>query len=69
MNVLIPIIVAMLTTLIATPIVILLAHKLNLVDNAKTRFHPAHTHKGIIPRAGGLALFTGLILAVVCFLL
>lgn len=41
---------------------ILLAKKFNLVDNPKTRPHPAHTHKGIIPRAGGAPIFWGIFL-------
>lgn len=39
-----------------------LARFFGLVDNPKTRPHPAHTHKGIIPRAGGLAIYLGLFL-------
>ena len=31
-----------------------LAKKLRLVTDKKIRFHPAHTHEGIIPRGGGL---------------
>jgi len=38
------------------------------VDNPKTRYHPAHTHKGIIPRAGGLALLIGLVIAVALYI-
>lgn len=41
---------------------------MNLVDNPKTRYHPAHTHTGIIPRAGGLALFIGLLTGVFLFI-
>lgn len=52
--------ISALTTLLLTPVVILLAKKYGFVDNVKKRLHPAHTHKGIIPRAGGLAIFIGL---------
>ena len=55
-------------TCIITPIIIYLARKYNLVDDPKNRYHPAHTHKGIIPRAGGAALFLGILIAVYIFL-
>lgn len=40
--------------------VISFAKKFNLVDDPKTRLHPAHTHKDVIPRAGGLSIFWGI---------
>lgn len=43
-----------------TPVTILLANRFKLVDNPKTRPHPAHTHKGIIPRAGGMPVLLGI---------
>lgn len=52
---------AFLLTTILTPFVIRLAQWSNLVDDQSKRFHPAHTHTGIIPRAGGLALYIGII--------
>jgi UDP-GlcNAc:undecaprenyl-phosphate GlcNAc-1-phosphate transferase len=51
-------------TFFATPRVIILAKKYKLVDNPKVRPHPAHTHKGIIPRGGGLAIFLGIFLPI-----
>lgn len=68
MNIVIPLVVAALITFIATPWVLSIAQKWGLVDNPRTRFHPAHTHKGIIPRAGGMALFAGLLLATLVFI-
>lgn len=53
---------------LATPLVIRLAKKYSLVDNSKTRPHPAHTHQGIIPRAGGLAIFLGIFLPAIFIL-
>jgi len=50
------------TSCIFTPLVIKLAKKFGFVDNPKTRPHPAHTHKGIIPRAGGVAIYLGIFL-------
>lgn len=62
------ILISSLITFAVTPFVILLAKKYNLLDNPKTRTHPAHTHKGIIPRAGGVSVFIGIFLPVFLFL-
>jgi UDP-GlcNAc:undecaprenyl-phosphate/decaprenyl-phosphate GlcNAc-1-phosphate transferase len=67
MNLLLPFLVALLVTGGITPLIIRLAIKYKLVDNPHTRYHPAHTHKGIIPRAGGLAIGIGFIVAVFLF--
>jgi len=48
-----------------TPWVIRIAYKYQLVDDPKKRHHPAHTHTGIIPRAGGLAIF--LVILIISF--
>lgn len=53
---------------VATIPTIFLARKLKLITNAKTRFHPAHTHKGIIPRAGGLPIYIAILLTTLMFL-
>ncbi len=45
-----------------------LAFKLNLVDDKKHRQHPAQIHQGTIPRAGGLALYLGVVIPVLLFL-
>ncbi len=63
-----PGIVAGIATFIFTPWVIRIAKKFKLVDDPKTRFHPAQTHKGVIPRAGGLALIAGIATACLLFL-
>lgn len=55
-----PFIFAAFATFAVTPFVILLARRFGLVDDPGKRPHPAHTHTGIIPRAGGLALFLGM---------
>lgn len=62
MNMIIPFIIAGLTTFCVTPLVIVLAHRFQLTDNPLTRTHPAHTHRGTIPRAGGLALLLGILI-------
>lgn len=60
--------VAFLTTTIATPFVAKLAKTYGLIDDPKTRPHPAHVHKKAIPRAGGLAIYIGLLLTSLIFL-
>ena len=67
MNILLPTLVAALATFTIAPVVIGFARRFGFVDDPKTRYHPAHTHKGIIPRAGGLALFLGIALSIVLF--
>jgi len=47
---------------------IFLAKKLNLVTDTKKRFHPAHTHKGIIPRGGGLPIYFSILLTTLILL-
>lgn len=48
-----------------TPLTIYLAGKFGLVDDIKSRPHPAHTHTGVIPRAGGIPLFLGIFLPII----
>lgn len=50
------------------PPVMVFAKKYKLVDDPRTRPHPAHTHKGIIPRAGGVAIFIGIAVPLLLFL-
>lgn len=57
-----------LITSLVTPIVLTLARRWGLVDDPRVRFHPAHTHKGVIPRAGGLALFVGITVALILWI-
>jgi UDP-GlcNAc:undecaprenyl-phosphate GlcNAc-1-phosphate transferase len=45
-----------------------LARRLNLVTDTRKRIHPAHTHHGIIPRAGGLPIYIALLLSTLIFL-
>ncbi|MBI2029761.1 undecaprenyl/decaprenyl-phosphate alpha-N-acetylglucosaminyl 1-phosphate transferase [Candidatus Gottesmanbacteria bacterium] len=61
-------IVALISTYVATFFVKKIAIHYNLVDDPAIRKHPAHIHKGIIPRAGGLALFIGILVPIVFFL-
>lgn len=64
--VLMPLLGATLVSFLATPLVIKLAKRAGLVDDPQKRKHPAHTHRGVIPRAGGLGIYWAiLILALV----
>ncbi len=45
-----------------------LAKKYHLVTDRKKRAHPAHTHTGIIPRAGGVPIFLSLLITSFLFL-
>ncbi len=65
---LLPLLVSFLITVIATPLTIKLAGRFNLVDDPKKRPHPAHIHQIIIPRAGGLPIFLGLIVSISFFI-
>jgi len=60
--------IAFIASFAITPLVLSFAKKFKLVDDPKTRYHPAHTHTGIIPRAGGLAIFIGLLVGTFLFL-
>ncbi len=68
MEILFPILTAFFVTCLAVLPTIKLAQKYNLVDNPKLRPHPAHTQNRIIPRAGGLAIFTGIVTAIFLFI-
>lgn len=63
-----PLVITALITCGVTPFIIRLARRFGLVDDPRIRYHPAHTHKGIIPRAGGLALYVGVVISVLLFL-
>lgn len=63
-----PALVACLVSFGVTPWVVDLARHYRLVDNPKRRYHPAHTHTGIVPRAGGLALFAGVAITIIIYL-
>lgn len=56
-----------LATFFLTPLTIKFAKKFNLVDNPKVRPHPAHIQKRVIPRAGGIPIFFGVILSILIF--
>lgn len=53
---------------IATPLAIFIAKRYDLVDDPQKRHHPAHIHQEIIPRAGGLAIYIGLMATILIFI-
>lgn len=60
--------VSFLITALSSPLTIRLAKKYGLVDDPKLRPHPAHFHQSIIPRAGGLTIYLGVILTILFFI-
>lgn len=68
MNFFVPLSIAFIVTFAVVPAVIRFAKLLRLVDDPRVRYHPAHTHKGVIPRAGGLALILGIVAALWVFI-
>lgn len=55
-------------TILAIPITIFLAKRYGLMDDPNIRPHPAHVHKKITPRAGGLAIYLGIVFTILIFL-
>lgn len=60
-------IISFLVTLVAVPFVIKFARKAKLMDDPKTHIHPAVLHTKPIPRAGGLAIYIGILVAALIF--
>lgn len=65
---LIPFLVSAILTFISIPAIIQIANYLGLIDDPEMRPHPAHTETRVIPRAGGLALFLGIVIAAAIFI-
>ncbi len=68
MNIFLPALTAFVLTLITTPLTIFIAKKSGMVDDPSKRLHPANTHQGIVPRAGGLAIYLSLVITAAIFL-
>lgn len=45
-----------------------LAKKFHLITDKSKRSHPAHTHKGLIPRGGGVPIFIAILITTLVFL-
>ena len=65
---LIALLVAAVVSYAATPLVIKFANKFGIVDDPSKNKHAKVTHKRPTPRGGGLAIFTGFIVATFIFL-
>jgi len=59
---------AFVISFLATIPTIIIAKKFRLVTDVKKRYHPAHTHEGIVPRAGGLPIYISILLTSLLFL-
>jgi len=68
LEIFLPFLTSLLIVSLTTPIVIKIASKLGLVDDPKKHKHPGLIHHKIIPRAGGAALGTAIILSILFFL-
>lgn len=66
--ILLPLMATALIGYILTKPTIRLAKKLGLETDSNKKSHPAHTHTGVIPRAGGLPLFGAISAAALMFL-
>jgi len=62
------IVLSFLISFFGVPPVIVLAKKLGMVTLATDSSHPAHTHKGSLPRGGGLPIFLGILIPMLYFL-
>ena len=67
-TIILPLITAFVFTVVATPISLIFIKKWKIVDDPKTHKHPAIIHKKPIPRAGGIPLFIGVLLASLIFI-
>jgi len=63
-----PLVFAFFLSFLFTYPTIFWAKKLNLVTDKKKRKHPAHTHKGKIPRGGGIPIFFSFLISSIFFL-
>jgi UDP-GlcNAc:undecaprenyl-phosphate/decaprenyl-phosphate GlcNAc-1-phosphate transferase len=53
---------------LATIPTIFLAKKYRIITDKATRKHPAHTHTGLIPRAGGVPVFVAFLICTIVFI-
>src|SRR6266404_4925893 len=63
-----PLLVSVLVSFLATPIVISFAWKLGLIDDPKVNKHPKVLHTKPTPRGGGLAIFISIVVGCIIFL-
>lgn len=58
-------IIAFIISASLVPWTIQLARRYGLVTDANVNKHPAHTHKGVVPRAGGAPIFIAILLTTI----
>lgn len=63
-EILVPFLTALGLTLITTPFAIAFAKKYKLVNDPKKTVHPANIQNRVIPRAGGISIFIGIVLSI-----
>ncbi len=61
-------IVSFLLSFLLTIPTIYFARKFKLVTDTNRRNHPAHTHKGLVPRGGGIPIFLSFLITILFFL-
>jgi len=67
-SILLPAGVAFLIAFLCMPLIRIIAFKLGLTDNPEKHAHPAVLHKKILPRAGGLAIYLGIVTSIILFI-
>src|SRR4030043_418824 len=63
-----PLLLAFLIAFFSTPLVIKLAHKIGIIDDPRLHKHPKVIHSYPVPRGGGLAIFTAVLISSLVFL-
>lgn len=67
MSFILPLLTSALASFFLTWPTIFIAKKIGLITDKKKRKHPAHTHRGIIPRGGGLPIFLSILISIFLF--
>lgn len=68
MKELIPLFSSFIITYLLTYPTIILAKKFGIVTDINKRKHPAHTHHGVIPRAGGIPIYLSILITCLIYL-
>ncbi len=64
----VPLLFSFIIAVFMTPVTIILAKRLKLIDDPKFHKHPAIIHKKTLPRAGGLPIYLAILLGFLVFL-
>jgi UDP-GlcNAc:undecaprenyl-phosphate/decaprenyl-phosphate GlcNAc-1-phosphate transferase len=63
-----PFLISLGLTILAIPFTIAFAKRFKLLDDPNLRPHPAHIQKRVVPRAGGLPIFVGILVTTLLFI-